>query len=210
MFVNISNDYFDHKSGVDKVKQELHYKKMGDKYGKEINDTVFWNGNAFDLGIVSEAWGKWVLSILLCLLFIFAIPVFLHAGIVIVIVGAIGLFISFFYTAPPLNLGSKGLGAVSAGISFFLISYFSYYFLHPDFSLWIPLLVAIQQGLLAFAMRTTDQLTGYDAHLTTNERDIAVRMGIPFVVKLTKITVLIYYIFVGIASFVNPWFLLSF
>ena len=58
LFVNFSNDYFDHKSGVDKKRFADADKETMDEVTALFNQNVFWSGNSFDKGLISEKQGK--------------------------------------------------------------------------------------------------------------------------------------------------------
>src|SRR5512137_1894014 len=45
MFVNLSNDYFDYRSGVDKARFEVMDAAISDPANKSLTDKVFWQGN---------------------------------------------------------------------------------------------------------------------------------------------------------------------
>jgi len=58
LFVNFSNDYFDYKSGVDKVRFGDRDETTQEKLMELFNQKIFWSGNCFDKGLITEKQGK--------------------------------------------------------------------------------------------------------------------------------------------------------
>ncbi|MCD6113212.1 MAG: prenyltransferase [Bacteroidales bacterium] len=209
MFVNLSNDYFDYKSGIDKLKFKKDNELQEKLYGKVLNETVYWKGNAIDIGYISQKQLKIVLFIIAGLLLILSIPLIINLGYIVLILGLSGFFLSFFYTAPPLSLSSKGLGEVDVFLSFSMISFFSYYVQVQEFNLLV-LLLSLVVGLGTFIMRFVDEMTGFEAHKIIGEKDISVRLGIKKSIKIVKILIVVLYILSIVISIINPWFALLF
>lgn len=175
MFVNFSNDYFDHKSGVDedRFQDAARYR---DAMASELNKKIYWEGNQFDNGLVTEKQGKVIMAILVAISIILAIPIVLHGGLLVIGLGIAALFLAYFYTAPPINMGARGLGEINVAISFFMMVFFSFYVITGIFDwqiLVFALVVAVGVGL----MRAVDAMSGYESHLKHGEKDLAVRMG---------------------------------
>lgn len=209
MFVNLSNDYFDYKSGIDKLKFKKDEELQKKIYGEVLNEKVYWKGNAIDVGYISQKQLKIVLFIIFGLLIGIAIPLVIMLGNIILILGFTGLFLSYFYTAPPFKLGSKGFGELNVFLSFFMISFFSFYVQVQEFNI-IVFLLSILIGLGAFVMRFIDEMTGYEAHKIIGEKDLAVRFGIEKSIKAIKVFILIMYALAVLISTINLWFITLF
>ena len=111
LFVNFSNDYFDHKSGVDKKVNDRKSRTRDNLMTSDAVKRVYWEGNQFDTGLVTERQGKAIMAALLVLIVIVALPVIAYGGWSVVVLGLIGAALAFFYTAPPVNLGARGMSA---------------------------------------------------------------------------------------------------
>jgi 1,4-dihydroxy-2-naphthoate octaprenyltransferase len=219
VFVNFSNDYFDHRSGVDKIrfsqKEEL-MKAMDSKLLKKI----YWEGNPFDNGLVTDKQGKIVMALLLIMAIVLAVPIILYGGWIAVVFGVIGVFLSYFYTAPPFDLGARGLGEADVAISFFMLVFCSFFVATVDFD-WgtfsltgvfdIEIFVfAAIVGTLVGLMRLTDSMSGQEAHIANGERSIPVRVGLDGAVKIAKAVMIIAYSMAAVMVYFNPVYVLLF
>ena len=196
MFVNLSNDYFDHKSGVDKLRftllnqafEEIVVKEKGGK-------SIYWQGNSFDRGLISDKTGKVLMVSLAIGAVVLSIPILLYGGWIVLLLGAIAFFLSYFYTAPPLNLGARGLGEVDVLTSFAMISFFSFYVIAQQLS-WPAFVIGIIIGIGAMMMRIVDEMSGREAHIAAGEKDLVVRFGVD---KVTNILIGILAVMHGLA-----------
>jgi 1,4-dihydroxy-2-naphthoate octaprenyltransferase len=230
VFVNFSNDYFDHRSGLDKIRFE-DKNAVTNAVDTEFLKKLYWEGNPFDNGLVTEKQGKVVMLVLVVLSIILAIPIILYGGLMVIIFGAIGLFLSYFYTAPPLDLGARGLGEADVAVSFFMLVFCSFYIgtinmSDPIFSLGFldtnifvlslgifdeaVFVFAIIIGIMLGNMRLTDSFSAYESHMSKGERSIVVRLGLDRSVKVSKAIIASTYVLAALMVFLNPVFLLLF
>jgi len=210
LFVNFSNDYFDHKSGVDKLRFEHDSDPELRRELLELFDQkLFWSGNSLDRGIITEGQGKVLMAVLVACAVVVAIPIILYGGWTVVLLGIIALLLAFFYTAPPVNLGARGFGETDVLVSFSMIAFFSYYVIVPRFD-WTMLFLALAIGTAAMIMRISDATPGYASHVQKGERDLVVRIGLENVTKLEAVLVLVVYAFVGLAALAHWPFALLF
>jgi 1,4-dihydroxy-2-naphthoate octaprenyltransferase len=178
MFVNLSNDYFDHKSGADKLRFTLLNQAFEEIVVKEKGGrSIYWQGNSFDRGLISDKTGKMILLLLAIGAIAVSVPIVLYGGWIVLLLGAIAFFLSYFYTAPPLNLGARGFGEVDVLASFTMISFFSFYVISQQFS-WLALVVGFIVGIGAMVMRIVDEISGREAHIAAGEKDLVVRFGV--------------------------------
>jgi len=196
MFVNFSNDYFDHKSGVDedRFQDAARYR---DAMASELNKKIYWEGNQFDNGLVTEKQGKIIMAVLVAFSVLLAIPIVWHGGLLVVALGITALLLAYFYTAPPINMGARGMGEINVAISFFMMVFFSFYVITDTFDwqiLVFSLVVAVGVGL----MRAVDAMSGYESHLKHGEKDLAVRMGgLEQAIPVVKVLQVLFYVLVA-------------
>ncbi|MCG7843825.1 MAG: prenyltransferase [Methanomassiliicoccales archaeon] len=193
MFVNLSNDYFDHKSGTDATRFSFMTPELKDSIKEIYDERIYWDGNAFDKGEVSERHGRIIIGLIALGALLVSLPIILHGGWLVVILGAVAFFLSYFYTAPPLNLGARGLGELDVGASFFMMSFFTYYVIVQDWS-GEMFLIALTVGLTVMLMRFVDQMSGYQAHLEGGEKDWCVRLGLEKAVNVVAVLLVALYI----------------
>ena len=210
LFVNFSNDYYDHKSGVDKLRfSYTDDPELRAQIAKLFNQKVFWSGNSLDRGIISEQQGKRLMVLLGAVAVSIAIPIILFGGILVIVLGAISLVLAFFYTAPPLNLGARGLGEIDVFLSFTMMSFFSYFVIVQQFN-WTVLFLSLTVGITVMLMRISDESPGNPAHLKMGERNLLVLIGLGNLKKLETGLLIGYYVFVAIATILVPWFVVLF
>ncbi len=175
MFVNFSNDYFDHLSGVDEIRFRKDEEKMKE-IDEVVNRSFYWDGNSLDNGIITEAHGKLIMIILVAGAVTVSLPIVYIGGWIVIALGLVALGLAFLYTAPPVNLGAHGLGEIDVLVSFTMIAFFAYFVMVPIFS-WEMLLFATITGIGAMNMRIIDQVSGYEAHLAVKERNLCYHLG---------------------------------
>ncbi|MDD1770555.1 MAG: prenyltransferase [Methanomassiliicoccales archaeon] len=209
LFVNISNDYFDHRSGTDKVRFSMIDKAFDAGQAGKISQKIYWQGNSFDRGLISDRGGKMLITGIAIAAGLIAIPIILSGGILVIIMGAIAFGLSYFYSAPPLILGSRGLGEFDVGLSFALIAFFSYYVMATQFS-WTMVLIATAVGISVAMMRVVDEMSGMEAHKIAGEKDLVVRLGIDGATRLLIVAYAIMYVLAAVLTFINLTFILLF
>jgi 1,4-dihydroxy-2-naphthoate octaprenyltransferase len=210
LFVNFSNDYFDHKSGVDKLRFSYYEDKdLKKEIASLFNQKVFWSGNALDRGIITDAQGRTLMILLAVGAVLLAIPIVLYAGWLAIGLGLIGLALAFFYTAPPINLGARGLGEVDVMLSFTMMAFFSYFVIVQVFS-WPMLLLSMAIGFGAMLMRLSDEAPGYPSHVAKGENNLLVRFGIDNIAKIETVIIAAIYICVLGAVVLEPFFVIVF
>lgn len=210
LFVNFSNDYFDHKSGVDKLRFSYYEDEETRKeIAKLFNQRVFWSGNSLDRGIITEAQGKLLMVILAAAAVLLAIPIVLYAGWVAILLGLIGLALAFFYTAPPINLGARGLGETDVLLSFTMMAFFSYFVIVQEIS-WPVLLLSLAIGFGAMLMRLSDEAPGFASHVAKGEKNLLVRFGIENIAKIVTVLLVAMYLCVLGAVAFEPFLVILF
>lgn len=146
---NLINDYFDHLSGCDE---------------KNLNFSPFNGGSR----VIQEKLVS-VKNIFLAAISCFAIGSiigfylnYLLASNVVLILGAIGVFLAFFYTVKPLRIVYGGLGELAVGISFGLLVVVGAYYVQlrqlPLKAFLVSLPISILVALILFINEFPDYL----------------------------------------------------
>lgn len=199
LFVNFSNDYFDHVSGVDDLRFNNENKEnmLDGITDSNIMRKLYWDGNPVNNGLVTKKQARVIMAVLVIIAVVMSIPVILYGGWPVILLGAFGILIAYFYTAPPVNLGARGLGEMAVALSFFLMVFASYYV--ASGYVWDPeiFVFAILIGVMVGHMRIVDSMTGQDAHIAADEKSISVIVGLDKMGSLIKVMLIVTYIIVA-------------
>ena len=163
---NIANDYFDHLSGNDWANK---------------NPTPFSGGRQFiQQGILSPK------ATLLASLFCLTVGAMLGVAILLITqsifiltLGLIGLLGGFFYTAPPVKLGYRGIGEFVIAFLFGILPVYGSYYLQTGAIDLIPLPAACIVGLLIFLVIFINEFPDLAADAAVSKKTLVVRFGIP-------------------------------
>lgn len=171
---NMANDYFDHTSRNDWVNE---------------NPTPFSGGRRYiQQGILSPR--ATLLAALAALAFgsaVGIIIVLLTQSVFILILGLVGLFGGFFYTASPVRLGYRSVGEPVIALLFGLLPVYGAYYLQTETVDIIPFLPAVIVGILIFLVILINEFPDVTADAAVNKRTLVVRFGVPASVWIYRI-----------------------
>ena len=192
IFGNLYNDYFDVKSGTDENNNE--YFNVGDKSLILRGAQISGGSRAIELGLISlkntKKLGTFMIASALICVIILSINIFLQTGSLnniyaIIIIGAIGSLLAYFYTAEPLRLSArKGLGELTIFLtfgplltlgSFFAMSNSEVEINFEAFKLF--LLIGIPLGLLTTNILFINQYPDYKSDKKSDKINLVVLFG---------------------------------
>ena len=192
IFGNLYNDYFDVKSGTDENNNE--YFNVGDKSLILRGAQISGGSRAIELGLISlkntKKLGTFMIASALICVIILSINIFLKTGSLnniyaIIIIGAIGSLLTYFYTAEPLRLSArKGLGELTIFLtfgplltlgSFFAMSNSEAEINFEAFKLF--LLIGIPLGLLTTNILFINQYPDYKSDKKSDKINLVVLFG---------------------------------
>jgi len=113
--------------------------------------------------------------------FLLAIPVGLYlrfglgTGPLTIPLGVLGLFIGWFYTAPPIRACYRGLGELFIAVGQGIVVFGAYY-VQRGFST-LPLVVSLSWILALPALKVMREFPDYDADRATGKRGLTLRFG---------------------------------
>jgi 1,4-dihydroxy-2-naphthoate octaprenyltransferase len=113
--------------------------------------------------------------------FLLAIPVGLYlryglgTGPLTIPLGLLGLFIGWFYTAPPVRASYRGLGELFIAVGQGIVVFGAYYVQH-GLSI-LPLLVSLPWIIALPALKIIREFPDYEADLATEKRGLTLRFG---------------------------------
>ncbi|MCE7741493.1 MAG: 1,4-dihydroxy-2-naphthoate octaprenyltransferase [Candidatus Heimdallarchaeota archaeon] len=161
---DISNDFFDHKSGLDE---------------SNIQQTPFSGGSRMiqnKLLSPSRTLIAAIISLSLCIAIGFYLN-FTVADNIILYIGIGGVFLGIFYVGIPFKLVYYGLGEIAIFLSFGpAIVFGSYYVQNEKFS-WKPMYASILVGLLISLILFINQFPDYEADKAKGKKNWVVILG---------------------------------
>ena len=196
MGTNLANDYFDHKTGNDEINKNPTPFSGGSRViqDKLLPASSILKASLFSFGIGS----------LLGLYLVFKL------GYIVLLLGAIGVFLGFFYTATPLKLGYKRIGEFLVGIGFGpLVVVGSYYVQTLRFSSEV-ILISIPIGLLIAMVLWINEFPDYEADAKVGKNTSVVKLGKRKALRVYYLTLGLVYVWVvsGVLFKIFPVFTL--
>ena len=161
---NIANDYFDHKSGNDEINVEFVRPFTG-------GSRMIQRGLLTPRQVLGASIVFFTIASLIGLYLAYV------RGIAILYLGLIGVFSGFFYTAPPFNLASRGIGEFFVGINFGALMTLGAYFVQTQRLAWEPVIASIPVTLLIAAVLYINEYPDYEADKAVGKRHLVVRLG---------------------------------
>lgn len=178
---NLANDYFDHLSGCDEGNP---------------NPTPFSGGSrVIQDGLIAP---RQILYVSLTFLtFGGAIGLYLNSlcrGNVILILGVIGIFLGFFYTANPFRIGYRSFGELAVGIGFGPLMVLGSYFVQAENLSFGAFLISIPIGILVALIIFINEFPDYDGDRKAGKRTMVVMLGKEKAASVYRIFLAIMYI----------------
>lgn len=161
---NVANDYYDHLSGTDDRNVEFVRPFTG-------GSRMIQEGILTPTEVLSGALISFALAAVVGLFLTYV------RGPLIVLLGIIGIFSGFFYTAPPLNLVSRGIGEFFIGLNFGLLMTVGSYFVQTGSLAWEPAVASIPVALLITAVLYINEFQDAPADASAGKDHWVVRLG---------------------------------
>lgn len=161
---NVANDYFDHRSGTDDVNVEFVRPFTG-------GSRMIQNGLLTPREVISGALAAFALA---CVVGLYLAYV---RGPLIFVLGLVGIFSGFFYTAPPFNLVSRGIGEFFIGLNFGVLMTLGSYFVQTGQLAWEPVVASIPVGLLIVGVLYINEFQDAPADGAVGKDHLVVRLG---------------------------------
>jgi 1,4-dihydroxy-2-naphthoate octaprenyltransferase len=192
---NLINDYFDYLIGLDKG-QSLSSSGLNRVKGKITLEEIYKVGITCFLASIP-----------------FGIYLSLLRGPIIFIIGTIGAFAGFFYTARPISYKYYGLGGPSIFLWMGVIMVWGIYYIQTGFHSWYPVLVGIPVSFLITGMQHSNELRDYENDKKNGIRTAPVIMGFKAARYYYYFLILSAYLSLGLLIFFKllpPWTLMAF
>jgi len=190
--LNVANDIFDTRSGADDA---------------NVTPTMFSGGSrVLQYGLMSMR-QMWAIC-LTC----YAVAIAVGVGLVVLRgpgllwLGAAGILISYFYTAPPLKLVHRGLGEVAVAVGFGPIMVMGAFFVQTQHYTWRPLLLSLPVAIMVMLILYANEIPDRHSDAMVGKRTLVVRLPKSTVLAVYLVSATIAYlaIVVGAATRVLP------
>jgi len=161
---NLANDYYDHLSGSDDINVSRAPPFTGGS--QFIQDGRAQPREILFASLLSLGLGSAI-----------GIYIVLVTGWPILVLGIIGAATGFFYTAPPLKLGYRGLGEVFVLLDFGLLPVLGAHYVQTRSFSAGPAVAGVVVGLLMANVLWINQFQDADADAAAGKRHCVVRLG---------------------------------
>jgi 1,4-dihydroxy-2-naphthoate octaprenyltransferase len=161
--VNVLNDYYDALNGTDAINTERVFPYTGGSRFIQNGVLTLRETGLFGMAlfaIVVPA-GLWLTS---------------KSGAGLVLIGALGLFIGWAYSAPPLRLNSRGIGEPCVAAGFMLIAVGTDYVQRAEFSVF-PVIAVAPYAVLVTNILYINQFPDLKTDAATGKHHWVVRLG---------------------------------
>ncbi|MEK7377136.1 MAG: 1,4-dihydroxy-2-naphthoate octaprenyltransferase [Candidatus Margulisiibacteriota bacterium] len=161
---NVANDYFDHKSGNDEANVE--YVRPFSGGSRMIQKKLLTPKEVLAAALLFFALGS-----LIGLYLTWA------RGPVILILGLIGVFSGYFYSAPPFRLAGRGIGEVIVGLNFGTLVVLGAYFVQAQSLSWEAAAASLPVSFLIAAVLYINEFPDFNADKAVGKDNLVVRLG---------------------------------
>lgn len=178
---NLANDYFDHLSGCDEANPTPTQFSGGSR--------VIQEGLIAPRQILHASLASFILGS--------GIGLYLNylcGGNVILILGLIGVFLGFFYTARPLQIGYGGFGELAVGVGFGPLMVMGSYYVQAQTLTFKLFLISIPIGILIALVLFINEFPDYFGDKSADKRTLVVILSKEKAVVLYHILLAVVYL----------------
>lgn len=162
--VNVMNDYYDEQNGTDRLNTERIYPFTGGS--RFIQNQILSAKQTFYF-----AWGLLGIAILLGLGLVW------QTGSGLFWIGGIGCLIGWGYSAPPLQLNSRGLGEPAVALCMGSLIPLGAWYVQTQQLAWYPCVISLPLGLLVMNILLINQFPDAKADAASGKYHWVVRLG---------------------------------
>lgn len=161
---NMLNDYFDHLSGADWFQENpVRPFTGGSRVIQEglVSPTTMLLSGVASL-ILGSLLGLWLVKV---------------TGMALLLIGVAGVFLAYFYTAPPIMLAHRGLGELAVGLAFGILPTIGAYYVQSRGFDWRVLIASLPIALLIVAVLWVNEIPDAPYDERAGKRNLVVRLG---------------------------------
>jgi 1,4-dihydroxy-2-naphthoate octaprenyltransferase len=186
---NIANDYFDHTSRNDWLNKNVTPFSGGSQ--------LIQKGLLSPKSVLIAAWIALSIGALIGIAILL-----LTKSFFILAIGLIGLLGGYFYTAPPVRLGYRGIGEFIIGLLFGVLPVYGSYYLQTRTVDLIPIVPGIIVAILIFLVILVNEFPDAPADSAVNKKTLVVVFGDKLAVWSYRIVLLATFCITAVAVLV--------
>ena len=164
MGANVANDYWDYRQGSDNI--NIEYIRPFTGGSRMIQEGLLSPREVLAGSLIFFSIGA---TIGLYLTF--------TRGFFILILGILGIFLAFFYTAPPFKFVSRGIGEIVIGICFGIFLTLGAFFTQTQILAWEPIIMSLPIALLVSGILYINEFADFVADRDAGKHTLVVRLG---------------------------------
>ena len=162
--MNTLNDYFDFFAGSDNINKKAL--------------TPFTGGSRFiQSGLLTPRQTGLLGAGLVAAGSVIGIYLAVNTSWLLFVIGLIGLLSGVFYSAPPVFLAGRGLGEITVGVNFGLLTVLGSYVVQTGAASPEAVFASLPVSFLISALLYTNEFPDYEADRDTGKRTLVVRLG---------------------------------
>jgi len=192
--LNMTDDYYDYKYSVDQL-------SPGEK------NPYTGGSGTLTSGIIKPQSMFGVFFILYIIAIIIGIYLVFMKGNVVLIFGLIGIFSSFFYTAPPIKFSHYGFGEVVMLLNFGIILGLGSFYIQSQSISLEAFFATLPCGIMLFSMIIINEIPDIEEDKRAGKFTLVARFGVDFGIRLYVISWAATYlcIIIGIIFLILPY-----
>ncbi len=192
--LNMTDDYYDYKHSVDQL------------YPGEKNPYTGGSGTLTS-GLIKPKSMFRVFFVLYTITIIIGIYLIYMRGLVVLIFGLIGVFSSFFYTAPPIKFSHYGFGEIVMLINFGTILGLGSFYIHSQAINLEAFFATLPCGVMLFSMIIINEIPDIEEDKRAGKFTLVARFGVIFGIRLYVISWVVTYlcIIIGVIFLILPY-----
>jgi 1,4-dihydroxy-2-naphthoate octaprenyltransferase len=128
-------------------------------------------------GIFTARQVKWMAALMFLLAVACGIPLVLHGGVPIVVIGLCSVAMGYAYTAGPFPLAYLGIAEIFVILFFGVIAVMGMNYIHSGRWSGPALLAGLQVGLMCTVLLAVNNLRDIEGDVLVNKKTLAVRLG---------------------------------
>jgi len=162
--INVLNDYFDYLNGTDNINQTGLSPFTGGS--RMIQNKIMTPGETYILGVLFLITGS-----------IIGLYLAYERGIFLLLIGTMGLFSGYYYTAPPVFFAGRGLGELLVGLNFGVLSVAGSYYVQAQGFSFAAVFASLPLLFLIAAILYINEFPDYDADKAVGKNHLVVYLG---------------------------------